>query len=55
MVVGRLIGSSNMTHSSTSDPNAHYSVQGMGSDGSKVNDGHVQEDESKQTVSDVRH
>lgn len=30
-----------MTHSSAGDPNAHYSVQGVGSNDSKINDGHV--------------
>ncbi|KAK2802403.1 hypothetical protein FQN50_007401 [Emmonsiellopsis sp. PD_5] len=40
----------NMSHESDGDPNAHYSVQGEDAGGSKVKGGHVQEDESKQTV-----
>ncbi|EKV04070.1 hypothetical protein Pdw03_1641 [Penicillium digitatum] len=39
----------NMSHSSLGDPNAHYSVQGETSAGSKVKGNHAQEDESKQT------
>ncbi|OJD12622.1 hypothetical protein ACJ73_09320 [Blastomyces percursus] len=42
---------SNMSHESDGDPNAHYSVQGEDAGGSKIKGGHVQEDESKQTVS----
>lgn len=44
-----------MSHRSDSDPNAHYSVQGEDAGGSKVKSGHVQEDESKQTVSSHLH
>ncbi|KAF4770775.1 hypothetical protein HAV15_012832 [Penicillium sp. str.  len=39
----------NMSHSSLGDSNAHYSVQGETSAGSKVKGNHAQEDESKQT------
>lgn len=39
-----------MSHSSLGDSNAHYSVQGETSAGSKVKGNHAQEDESKQTV-----
>ena len=45
-----LIQDRHMSHESEDDPNAHYSVQGEDSSGFKVNDGHVQQDESKQTV-----
>lgn len=41
---------SNMTHPSAGDRSMHYSVE-AGDDKSKLNDGHVPEDESKQTVS----
>ena len=41
----------NMTHQSTDDLNAHYSVQGENAAGNKVKGGHVPEDASKQTVS----
>lgn len=46
-----LILDSHMTHESEEDQNAHYSVEGRDTTDFKVNDGHVQEDESKQTVS----
>jgi hypothetical protein len=41
---------SNMTHPSAGDSSMHYSVEAW-DDNSKLNDGHVPEDESKQTVS----
>jgi hypothetical protein len=41
----------NMTHTSPKDPAAHYSVQGVTSNGTKVKGGHVPEDANKQTVS----
>ena len=48
---GMLTWSSNMTHESEGDPNAHYTVQGKGAGDSLVKDGHVANDASKQTVS----
>ena len=40
---------SELAHPSPSDPNIHYTVEAW-SNGSRVKDGHVPEDESKQTV-----
>jgi len=39
-----------MSHESEGDTNAHYSVEGENEFGNTVSDGHVMEDESKQTV-----
>jgi len=39
-----------MSHQNTGDPNAHYSVQGETSAGSKVRGGHAAEAASQQTV-----
>lgn len=36
-----------MPHESENDRNSHYSIQGEDSSGSKIKDGHVQQDESK--------
>ncbi|KGQ00991.1 hypothetical protein PAAG_12298 [Paracoccidioides lutzii Pb01] len=40
-----------MSHGRDGNPNAHYSVQEEDAGGSKVKGGHVQEDETKLTVS----
>lgn len=44
-----------MSHQSTGDTNAHYSVQGETAAGGKVRGGHVTEDASQQTVSFLLH
>ncbi|KAF2257464.1 hypothetical protein BU26DRAFT_599956 [Trematosphaeria pertusa] len=42
------ISISNMTHTSSSDPNSHYSVVGYDGNNQHVTHSHVQQDESKQ-------
>ncbi|KAF2452534.1 hypothetical protein BDY21DRAFT_260342, partial [Lineolata rhizophorae] len=44
-----------MSHTSSGDPNAHHSVQGETATGVKVKGGHAAEDSSKQTASFFLH